>query len=76
MKQADIKRLERAYALLGKAFYNIKLVEEHLWQPYSNNERIGDRTELSIVREVAHGVFEEMSNLLYKLSAIKEVNEE
>lgn len=74
MKQADIKRLERAYALLDKAFGNIKLVEEHLWQPYSLNERIGDRTELSIVREVADGVFEDMQYLEHKLSAIKEVN--
>lgn len=75
MRQADIKRLERALQEVEKATHHLGYVEEHLWNNGKVNKRIGERTEYSVVKEAREGLWLEKMNLRYKLSAIKEVNE-
>lgn len=76
MRQADIKRMERALQEVEKATHLLGFVEDHLWNNGKENKRIGERTEYGLVKEARAGLWFEKMNLRYKLEAIKEVNEE
>lgn len=72
MRQADIKRMERAVIELEKAINNLDVVAENLWRDTGKTRYMRGRTYRSLVMEASLGITEERQNLNWLVEAIKE----